>query len=525
MAKSSVDIVVKAHDRASRNMRRMGKSTGFLTGQLTLLRIAVARVGIIAFQKFIGAIRGSISAASDAQESYSKFQQVFGEQAKAAEDFADRLAKSVGRSRYAIIDSLSVFQSFFKGLEFTSDKSRELSETMQRLAIDFASFHNLQDPEAVQRFISALSGSGEVLDRFGVNIKQAALQQELLRMGINKSWQQVTEQEKALGRLNVIMRAMGQQGAVGDAVRTLGSYANQLKALKAGVHDFAVTAGQIFIPIATEIVSVLRGAGPVMEWLAKTIKGAITGGIVLYTAFETVIKNWGNTFKLAGKVAVLGLVKFGMSVKHWLTTVIPDLLGWFGRNWRQIFTDIWNATKAIFTNMWKNIVMFFKNVWKWLKGEETDWIWTGLVEGFEATLEELPRILKRQRTPLERAMAKEIAELGGALNREFERKLAERLRWLEVGAGAGAAPGAPKMPGGAAGAAVAKAAAQRRGRLAPYEARFLTRMPGEQPEIKIMREIKKNSDEQKQLARQAVNELEELNRKKPVELAPAGLAG
>lgn len=51
-------------------------------------------------------------------------------------------------------------------------------------------------------------------------------------MGVRKSWTEVTEQEKALARLNIIARAMGDQGAIGDAVKTAGSFTNQMKRLR-----------------------------------------------------------------------------------------------------------------------------------------------------------------------------------------------------------------------------------------------------------------------------------------------------
>src|SRR5690606_26345900 len=105
-----------------------------------------------------------------------------------------------------------------------------------------------------------LSGSSEVLDRFGVNIRQTALQQELLRMGIDRSWTSITEQEKALARLNIIARAMGDQGAVGDAVRTAGSWTNQLKRLNGELLDTRVAIGQALIPVLLPFVRAFASA-------------------------------------------------------------------------------------------------------------------------------------------------------------------------------------------------------------------------------------------------------------------------
>lgn len=209
---------------------------------------AAAAAGIGA--PFIAAIKH----ASDAQESLSRFKQLFGEQTAAASAFADNLAKAVGRSSLDIKNGLGTFQSFFVGLGFGGEQSRQLSQQLQALSIDFASFNNLSDGEALERFIAALSGSSEVLDKFGINIKQVALQEQLLEMGVKKAWTEVTEQEKAMARLAIIAEAMGDQGAIGNAARTSGSFANQMKALNAQIKDLAVQIGDALLPIVTPLV-------------------------------------------------------------------------------------------------------------------------------------------------------------------------------------------------------------------------------------------------------------------------------
>jgi len=298
--------LVRGLRRAERKVRAFGDSIrGFGLKMAGAISAVIAPLGVL-----------TIRAAADAQESLSRFEQVFKDQADAAGAFADALADSVGRSKYEIRDALATFQSFFLGLGFGSSPARELSQSLQTLALDFASFNNISDAEAIQRFIAALSGSGEVLDRFGINIKQAALQQELLRMGIAKSWTQVTEQEKALARLNIITRAMGDQGAVGDAVRTAGSFTNQMKRLRGQVRDAAVEIGQSLLPIVTPLVAkVAEAARWFGQWVSrnqqliatifKVAAGAVAVGAAI-AALGTVVAGFGAM--LSGAVTVITTV-------------------------------------------------------------------------------------------------------------------------------------------------------------------------------------------------------------------------
>lgn len=189
----------------------------------------------------------SIKLASDSAEGLSRFQAVFRDLTDDAEAFAQSLGQAVGRSVVELRDSLATFQSFFVGMGFVSDEAKTLSEQMSKLALDFASFNNLSDSEAVERFISAMSGSSEVLAMFGINIKQAALDQQLLAMGFKDGAAKADEQLKAVARYAIIMKSMTDQGAVGDAVRTAGSFANQLKRLRGNLIDVAVAVGDVII--------------------------------------------------------------------------------------------------------------------------------------------------------------------------------------------------------------------------------------------------------------------------------------
>lgn len=271
-----------------------------------------------------------VKKASSAQEQLSKFKQVFGEQTEAASKFAQTLSRDVGRSVFDVKNGLATFQSFFTGLGFSADQSRQLSQQLQALSIDFASFHDLTDDEALQRFISALSGSSEVLDRFGVNIKQAALQQELLREGIHKSWSEVTEQEKAIARLNVIMRAMGEQGAVGDAKRTAGSFANQMKALRGQIADAAVELGEALLPMATQFVVKAREiASWVGEWARRNqaLVAELGTTIAKLGALSLAIYGVGKAFDVLSKAIAAARAALLLLTAHPLVAALTLLAG------------------------------------------------------------------------------------------------------------------------------------------------------------------------------------------------------
>ncbi len=332
----------EAYTEISMRDKQFHQAMGRITGSLTKLKASLD-VAARHAQRFLligaGALAAFIKVAADAEEGASKFNAVFKDGAGGVRAWADDLAKAVGRSRQEIENTLSAFQAFFVGMGFGAGQAEEMSKKMQALAIDFASFHNLSDAEASQRFISALSGSSEVLDMFGINIKQAALEQELLSMGITKSVAKATEQEKALARLNVIFKAMGQQGAVGDALRTQDSMANQFKRLVANVKELAVELGNTFMPIAKDLVT----------WLveiAKVSKDWVLGNkdlIITLTKYGAVgLAAIVVSAKLAG-----GLVAIAAASKLAYAS-ITFLLGASGpAGWAAIATGVTVATAAV----------------------------------------------------------------------------------------------------------------------------------------------------------------------------------
>jgi len=256
--------LVRGLRAAEHNLRQFGRNVRNLGAQM-LAASAMMAAPFVA----------SIKAAGDAIETINKFEQVFGDQAKAAGQFADALAAAVGRSRYEIRDSLASFHAFFLGFGFGEEQSRGLAQAMESLALDFASLYNIADSDAMAKFQSGLAGMPRTLRAYGINILDSTVQQEALAMGIAKGNAELTGQQKVLARTSIIMKTLTKQGVVGDAVRTAGQFINRMKALRGQLIDMAVDIGMTLMPIVTPLVDTLvKAAKAVGQW-AKEHQAAI----------------------------------------------------------------------------------------------------------------------------------------------------------------------------------------------------------------------------------------------------------
>lgn len=260
----------------------------------TFAKLGAIAVGTIAVISFVKAIK----AASEFEETLSKFNAVFKEQAEVTRAWAKAFSMEVGRAEDQVIGFLSTMQDTFVPLGFARDKAAELSKQIVKLAVDLASFNNESEPETIRSLQSALVGNTETVRKYGVIITQVTLGQELLNMGIAGGVQKATEQQKVMARLSIIMKST--TDAQGDAARTSGSFANQMKALNAAFRSLAVTAGQAVLPEMTKIVSAVKEAAAKFgDWLRA--------GNRLREMFKTLVTAWKISSKvlifIAGKVA------------------------------------------------------------------------------------------------------------------------------------------------------------------------------------------------------------------------------
>jgi phage-related protein len=273
--------------------------------------------GII--NKIQGIPAALVQSASDAAETQNKFEAVFDDLTGRAEAFVQQLATDVGRDPFALKDGLSSIQAFSIGLGFLPNQAFDFSTSITSASLDLASFYNLSDSEALDRIRAALAGSGEVLDQYGINLREAALEQEALRLGINKSSADLTEQEKVLLRWSIIQNAMTKQGAMGDAVNTAASFSNQMKAMSAQVSQFGVTIGTIVLPVVAPFLSALRQlAQDVFPVVISVVQSATTAIKPFTDSFAAFIGN-------LGKVDYAGI--FGA-----VLSIIDDLTGNIGAN-------------------------------------------------------------------------------------------------------------------------------------------------------------------------------------------------
>ena len=315
--------LVRGLKAAQRRLRNFGASVRAMGAKMLAVGSLVA--GPLAF---------SVKSASDMEETMNKFNVVFGASAKVVKEWGDSFGAQVGRSKQQIADFLAGTQDLLVPIGFDAGAATEMSKQLTGLAVDLASFNNKADADVLRDLHAALTGSSEVMKKYGVIVNETAVKQELLNQGIDKN--NATEQQKVMARWAIIMR--GTTAAQGDAIRSAGSFANQMKALRAKVADAAVEVGSALLPVITPLVTKITeavqiaaawikrnqalvvtifkiGAAVAAGGIALVVLGAAISGVAtVFGALATVVSAAGTAIGLIGSIIGALLTPIGLVV-------------------------------------------------------------------------------------------------------------------------------------------------------------------------------------------------------------------
>ena len=264
---STISVLIRAKDEASKVLDNVQTKMGGMAAGFEKHRKSIG-LGMTILGGALTAVSvSSIKAASDVEEMQGKFDTVFGELSKEVEAWAKTHADAANRNRFDLMEYASVLQDTFVPMGFARDKAAEFAKSVTELSVDLGSFNNLKTADVVRDMQSALVGNTETVRKYGVVITAASVETEIMNQGWASSKGEITEAMKVQARMNMIIA--GTSDAQGDAIRTSGSFANQMLGLQASMKEAQVTLGQALLPAITALVAAIT---PVLISMANWMK-------------------------------------------------------------------------------------------------------------------------------------------------------------------------------------------------------------------------------------------------------------
>ena len=187
----------------------------FNLGKLYLLYNYTKRIAQ-QFSKFI-------TYSSDYVEILNKFKVSFQDLYQENLKNVNQLAGAFGFSTNTLLDYTATFNNMLKGLKGLSDEtSATISQSLTRMAIDYASIFNVSLDRSMNAFQSAISGNIRTLRSIsGFDVSETTIFSIYQQLGGTKTMRQLNQLEKRLLRIIAIQRQMQETGAMGDYGRTI----------------------------------------------------------------------------------------------------------------------------------------------------------------------------------------------------------------------------------------------------------------------------------------------------------------
>lgn len=410
---------------------KAGKKTGSLASQLTSLYAKFFTV-----TRGIKALWNSVESASDYVETLNYFNSAFDQVtdgldvskwkevgAKSAEEYIGSFEKrtkeltkkmtgfeisdagdmtrisggSLGINPNDTMNYQATYAQMASSMGATADASTKVSQALTEIGADLASVKNLEFNDVWNDMASGITGMSRALDKYGINIRVANLQQELYNLGIDATVSSLSQSDKAILRTITILNSS--KYAWADLASTINQPANQVRMLKSNFEALGRSIGTLFLPIVAKVLPYINGLVMALErafsWLAKLLgiklsdyvsstgKASVDMGDIADSTNDTAsgLDNANdNAKKLQKTLSVLSFDELNQLNDNknsdtsgtsgntgGLSTHIPELddaldkaLSEYQKAWDEAFSNIENKAQSVSDN----IVKAFKNIRK-----------------------------------------------------------------------------------------------------------------------------------------------------------------
>lgn len=213
-------------------------------------------------------VDGCVEVASSVEEMQNKFDVVFGDMRDEVNKWAQEYSDAIGRNKNDIKTYLADQQNLLVGFGMTRQAGAEMAEQMTSLALDLASFGNMDETASVNAMTKAVMGESEAAKTLGAVLNDSTRAQAMATLGLKGTYDKLDQ----LTKMQVNYQAILQQSpdAIGDCQRSLDSYESTKKRYIAKLKEIKTIVGQFFLPTYQKILSIgAKGLTMIRDWLQK----------------------------------------------------------------------------------------------------------------------------------------------------------------------------------------------------------------------------------------------------------------
>lgn len=228
-------------------------------------KIGTAVVTYFAVDKIISFGQEIAQTSATVAAENSAFAQIMGDFSQQAQSKMQEVANATGVMSTRLTPYMTSMTAKFKGLGYGIDEATSFATEGLLLASDASAFWDMSLDESVSHLNSFINGSYEGGEAIGLFANDTQMAQYAVRTGLiesTKEWASLEESIKQATRLEYAQAMMEASGAVGQARKEAGQYANQSADLTEKWRQFKAEIGE---PVLQNIVV------PAMAQLSKII--------------------------------------------------------------------------------------------------------------------------------------------------------------------------------------------------------------------------------------------------------------
>lgn len=257
------------------------------------LSVGLAGLGGAALFSGLGS---SITKAGELEQSLGAVDAVFKENSWQIHQWAQGAVTNLGLSENAYNEFSTVLGASLKNAGTPMEELNSKTNGLITLGADLASMYGGTTAEAIDAVSAALRGEMDPIERYGISLNEAALDQEGLNMGIEKTGGAFTDQQKKLIIQSLLMKQSAD--AQGNFNREQDTYAHKLQVAGAQWENLSTQMGMVFLPIATSV----------MGWLSETAMPIIETGVQRIQAFGAGFTGASDQIGGSGFIGVMATV-------------------------------------------------------------------------------------------------------------------------------------------------------------------------------------------------------------------------
>jgi phage-related protein len=282
----------KALDDTGKKMQKLANDTKKASASMSSASKGIGKFGaslkslatsILPFMTVIGAfnlLKSSTTDAMDAIEDTNMYMAVFGSRAKEMDAWIKQLNKDTGLGIGQTKKFTAIIQQMGSAMGLAGQDAMEMSQSMAKMAGDISSFYNVDITQAQEDLRSALSGSNEVLTKYGIVLRENTIQQFAYANGLARTGSQLTAAQRAMALTLMIEQQLGQ--ANGDLAKTMDTPTGRARRLAVAFEQLKVSLGNIVLPIWNAVMPGLIALANALTAIFNKIASVINGILSLF---------------------------------------------------------------------------------------------------------------------------------------------------------------------------------------------------------------------------------------------------